>query len=147
MWVTRQRLGLAGAVLFASATFGCATSEGAGEEHVRVIPNQETKAEEGGIGPERQSDILLVLQNRNPSTAKCYNDVLAEKHDRAFKGNVAVLITIEPNGQASDVKIVNSTLNNKEVHDCLIEKIKGFEFPPGDHRGTIQNVYHFEPAY
>src|SRR6185436_19681175 len=87
----------------------------------------------GGIPPDKQAEIQLVLQQRDPSTLKCYSDVLNEKHDRAFKGSVAVIVTLEPSGKASDVKIVNSTLNNKEVHDCLIEKIKEFEFPTLDH--------------
>jgi hypothetical protein len=136
-------LGLAGAVVS-----GCGTSsQGGGEERVRVVPNDEHAAETGGISPDKQAEIQLLLQQRNPSTLKCYNDVLSEKHDRAFKGHVAVLISLEPSGKASDVSIVNSSLNNKEVHDCLIAKIKEFEFPEIEHAGSMQYVYHFEPAY
>jgi hypothetical protein len=112
-----------------------------------VIPNPVSASEEGGISPDKQSDIQLLLQQREPSTTKCYSDMLNEKHDRAFKGTVAVIISLEPSGQASDVRIVNSTLNNKEVHDCLIEKIKEFEFPQIEHKGSMQYVYRFQPAY
>lgn len=138
-------LAAAGAVSFMAA---CATgSSGGGEERVRVVRNEERAAETGGIAPDKQAEIQLLLQQRNPSTLKCYNDVLAEKHDRAFKGHVAVLISLEPSGRASDVSIVNSNLNSKEVHDCLIAKIKEFEFPQIEHAGSMQYVYHFEPAY
>jgi hypothetical protein len=147
MTVTRNVLGLAGALFFSAAVFGCATSNEGGEERVRVVRSDDKPAETGGISPDKQAEIQLLLQQRNPSTLKCYNDVLAEKHDRAFKGHVAVLIALTPSGQASDVSIVNSNLNSKEVTDCLIAKIKEFEFPQLEHGGSMQYVYHFEPAY
>ncbi len=144
---TTTLFGLTGALMLGSAVFGCATSGSGGEERVRVVRNEEKAAETGGISPDKQAEIQLLLQQRNPSTLKCYNDVLAEKHDRAFKGHVAVLIALEPSGKASDVTIVNSNLNSKDVDDCLIAKIKEFEFPELEHAGSMQYVYHFEPAY
>ena len=149
MKTTTTHFGLTGALILGSAVFGgCATSgQGGGEERVRVVRNEERAAETGGISPDKQAEIQLLLQQRNPSTLKCYNDVLADKHDRAFKGHVAVLIALEPSGKASDVSIVNSSLNSKEVDDCLIAKIKEFEFPEIEHPGSMQYVYHFEPAY
>jgi len=129
---------------------GCASTGETSDERVRVVRPQEQSSEQGGIPPDKQAEIQLLLQQRDPSTLKCYSDVLNEKHDRAFKGSVAVIVTLEPTGEtskASDVKIANSTLNNQEVHDCLIEKIKGFEFPKLDHGGSMQYVYHFQPAY
>lgn len=147
MRMTKHSLG----VLLASAVAmmgvaGCASS-GGGQQRSTVVRGPEQTAETGGISPDKQAEIQLLLQQRNPSTLKCYTDVLNEKRDRAFKGTVAVLLTLEPSGQASEVSIVNSTLNNKEVHDCLIDRIKQFEFPQLEHRGTMQYVYHFEPAY
>jgi hypothetical protein len=151
MKLTRQGLVLL-AVLGAGAPallpiLGCASTGESSEERVRIVRPQEQTAEQGGIPPDKQAEIQLLLQQRDPSTLKCYSDVLNEKHDRAFKGSVAVLLTLEPSGKASDVKIVNSTLNNEEVHSCLIEKIKEFEFPTLDHGGSMQYVYHFQPAY
>jgi hypothetical protein len=145
---TKQVWVLVSALAASGVALGCATSSGGGDGTVRVgTRGAEPEPEKGGIPPDKQAEIQLVLQQRDPSTLKCYTQVLNEKHDRAFKGNVAVLLTLEPSGQASDVTIVNSTLNNKDVHDCLIEKIKNFEFPQLEHKGSMQYVYHFEPAY
>ena len=131
-------------------TLGCADTSGSGGG-VNVVKGPEPSSQPtSGISPDKEAEIQLLLQQRNPSTLKCYSDVLNEKHDRAFKGSVAILITLEPAGdssKASDVKIVNSTLNDKEVHDCLIGKLKEFEFPKLDQGGTMQYVYHFQPAY
>lgn len=143
-----MRLGAVGAVVaIVWCVHGCASTRGAEDERVRVVHPVEPDVPVGGISPEKQAEILLVLQNRNLSTLKCYDDVLEEKHDRAFKGDVAVLVTVEPSGQASNVSIEKSTLKDGEVQRCLVEKIKEFEFPTVAHQGTVEYVYHFEPAY
>jgi hypothetical protein len=125
----------------------CASSDSTSEPRVRVVKNQEQEAPQGGIPPDKQAEIQLVLQQRDTSTLKCYQDVLNEKHTRAFKGTVFVMLTIEPSGQASDVKVVGGSLNNPEVGQCLVEKIKEFEFPSIPHTGSMQYEYRFEPAY
>ena len=133
-------------ILVTSSGLGCATNDPSAQR-VHVVHEPEQAAEVGGIPPDKEAEVQLLLQQRSPSTLKCYSDVLTEKHDRAFKGSVAVVVALEPNGQASDVKIINTTLNDKEVEDCLVSKIKEFEFPQLEHRGSVQYVYHFEPAY
>jgi len=143
-----RRMRVAGVVAaMITCVHGCASTSGAEEARVRVIHPVEPAVPVGGISPEKQAEILLVLQNRTPSTLKCYDDVLDQKHDRAFKGDVAVLVTVEPSGQASNVTVETSTLNDREVHRCLVEKIKEFDFPTVAHQGTVEYVYHFEPAY
>jgi hypothetical protein len=132
--------------LFSMLGLACAESS-SGEPRVRVIRNEEPASVTGGIPPDKQAEIQLVLQQRDTSTLKCYQDVLNEKHDRAFKGTVFVMLTVEPSGQASDVKVVGGTLNNPEVGQCLVEKIKEFEFPSIPNKGSMQYEYRFQPAY
>jgi len=137
---------LAAFALFSTLALGCAdTSEGGG--NVRVVQNPGTASvEKGGISPDKQADVQLLLQQRDPSTLRCYQDVLDEKHDRAFKGTVIVLLSLEPGGKGS-AKVIGGTLNNKEVSDCLISKLNEFEYPQVEQSGTMQYVYKFEPAY
>jgi hypothetical protein len=147
--MTRMTLGtqLAALALLSTLALGCAETTESGEPRVRVVKNADTTAEVGGISPDKEAEVQLLLQQRDPSTLRCYQDVLDEKHDRAFKGTVMVLITIAPGGKATVVKVIGGTLNNKEVSDCLVEKIKDFEFPQVTQQGTMQYVYRFEPAY
>ncbi len=108
-------------------------------------PEQESKA--GGIPPDKEAEIQLLLQQRETSARRCYQDVLNEKHDRAFQGSVKVLISIQTSGKASAVKIAGGTLNDKDVHDCLIELIKDFEFPQLAAAGDVQYEFRFRPQY
>jgi hypothetical protein len=127
---------------------GCADETVTGEPRVHIIRNSEAPPEVGGIPPDKQADIQLVLQQREPSVRKCYNDVLNDgSHDRSFKGTVIVLLTVEPSGHASKAKIIGGSLTNNEVSDCLAEKLKDFDYPQIPNQGTMQYTYKFEPAY
>ena len=147
--VTRKLFGseiAALALLSTLAVAACAETSDSNERSVRVVPNKQESVETGGISPDKQAEVQLLLQQRDPSTLRCYQDVLDEKHDRAFKGTVIVLLELTPSGTAT-AKVTGGTLNNKEVSDCLVEKLNGFEYPQVAQKGTMQYVYRFEPAY
>ncbi len=126
---------------------GCADQSSGGGQRVRVVPNADTTASTGGIPPDKEAEIQLLLQQRNPSTLKCYSDVLNEKHTREFKGNVIVVLTLETGGKASKVEVIGGSMTDKEVTSCLVEKLKEFEYPELPSKGSMQYVYKFEPAY
>jgi hypothetical protein len=138
------------ALLFSLTTSGCAeTSAGGGG--VNIVKNPEASSSPtSGIPPDKEAEVQLLLQQRNPSTLKCYSDVLNEKHDRAFKGTVIVLLSLEPSGsqsKAADVKVIGGTMTDKEVTSCVVDKLKEFDYPVIETAGTMQYVYRFEPAY
>ena len=139
------------AVLFAVTSTGCAEGSAGGGGGVNVIKNPEVSSSPtSGIPPDKEAEVQLLLQQRNPSTLKCYSDVLNEKHDRAFKGTVIVLLSLEPSGsqsKAADVKVIGGTMTDKEVTSCVVEKLKDFDYPEISAAGTMQYVYRFEPAY
>ena len=138
------------AVLFA-VTSGCAEGSAGGGGGVNVVKNPEpSSSPTSGIPPDKEAEVQLLLQQRNPSTLKCYSDVLNEKHERAFKGTVIVLLSLEPSGsqsKAADVKVIGGTMTDKEVTSCVVEKLKDFDYPEISAAGTMQYVYRFEPAY
>ena len=141
------------AMLFATgislALGACASTGGGGGESVPVVVRggEEIRVDTGGIPPDKQADIYLVLQQRDASARKCYQDVLNEKHTREFKGTVKILMSLTTGGTAKAVKVMGGTLNNKDVEDCLVSTIKQFEFPKLDRGGDIQYEYTFEPQY
>jgi hypothetical protein len=149
--LTRKSFGssLAALALMSTLALACAETSDSNERSVRVVKNNEVSAQTSGISPDKEAEVQLLLQQRDPSTLRCYQDVLDEKHDRAFKGTVIVLLTLAPSGGSStaSAKVIGGTLNNKEVSDCLIEKLQGFEYPQIAQTGTMQYVYRFEPAY
>jgi hypothetical protein len=141
-------VGLAVATLAVAA--GCASSDSSSssaEPRYNIIKGSQPTAQEGGIPPERQAEIQLLLQQRDASTRKCYQEVLNEKNDRAFAGTVRTIITLGTQGQATDVRIAGGTLNNSQVESCLVQAIKSFEFPKLESGGEVQYEFLFRPAY
>jgi hypothetical protein len=138
--------------LLSAASAGCAEETVTGEQRVHIVKNNEAAAELGGIAPDKQADIQLMLQQREPSVRKCYNDVLNDgSHDRTFKGILVVLISLAPGGtngaRVSGVKVINDSLKNDEVTSCVVDRLKDFEYPDVVNKGTMQYSYKFEPAY
>ncbi len=138
--------------LLTTMSLGCAEETATGEQRVRIVKNNDAPAEVGGIAPDKQADIQLMLQQREPSVRKCYNDVLNDgSHDRSFKGSVVVLISLasgsKEGAKVTGVKVINDTLKNDDVSSCVVDKLKEFEYPEIPNPGTMQYSYKFEPAY
>jgi hypothetical protein len=140
----RRMLATLGLVTMVSS---CASSSQPQETQYNIIRPNEKAPETGGIPPDKEQEIQLVLQQREPTARKCYQDVLNEKHDRAFQGTVKLLIGIQPSGQASTVKVVGGTLSDATVQECLVQTVKAFEFPSLAQAGEVQYEYRFRPAY
>jgi hypothetical protein len=146
----KSLLPLAALAVLSTLAFAACADTSEGDRSVRVVKNkEEAPSQTSGIAPDKEAEVQLLLQQRDPSTLRCYQDVLDEKHDRAFKGTVIVLLTLTPSGASSNAsaKVIGGTLNNKDVSDCLVEKLQGFEYPQILQTGTMQYVYRFEPAY
>jgi hypothetical protein len=144
---------LMGLALGGAMAGGCAEETVTGEQRVHIVRNSDAPAEVGGIAPDKQADIQLMLQQREPSVRKCYNDVLNDgSHDRKFKGTIVVLISLasgtkESGARVTTTKVIGGSLNNDEVSACLVEKLKEFEYPDIPNPGTMEYTYKFEPAY
>lgn len=139
------------AMLFAMglglALGACASTNEEGRSVTVVRGNEDVRIDTGGIPPDKQHDIYLVLNQRDASARKCYQDVLNEKKTREFKGTVKLLLSLTTAGTAKGVRIMGGTLKNRDVEECLIQTVKEFEFPKLDRPGDLQYEYTFEPQY
>ena len=100
----------------------------------------------GGVPPDKEAQIKLLLQQRDSSARRCYQDVLNEKHTREFKGTVKVIITIDTAGHGRP-RAAGWTLGNQDVENCLLGVLREFEYPRLDRGGDVQYEYKFEPQY
>lgn len=134
------------ALALACALFGCSSTQ-QGPQRVTIVRPNETAPQTGGVPPDKQAEIQLVLQQREPSARRCYQEVLNEKHNRAFQGTVKLVITIDTTGKATEVKVAGGSLNDQQVQTCLVATIKEFEFPQLAQAGDVQYEYLFRPQY
>ena len=98
------------------------------------------------VPPEREAEIAQLLGRRESLIRKCYQDVLNEKHDRAFRGSVRMVIALDRAGHAREVRVAGGTLADQEVTACLVETLKGFAYPALPQPGEVQYQFDFRPT-
>ena len=138
--------GVAGCASLLALATGCSTT-GSGEPRQTVIRPNESAPPSGGIAPDKEAEIQLLLQQREVSIHKCYQDALNTRNDRAFAGSVKVVIALGTDGHAREVRMAGGTLPQSEVQGCLVETIMRFEFPALTQPGEVQSEFQFKPAY
>jgi len=117
-----------------------------GPRAVIVRDDTQIVIDTGGVPPDKEAEIKLLLQSRDSSARRCYQDVLNEKHTREFKGTVKVIITVDTHGHGNP-RVAGGTLGNKDVETCLLQVLRDFEYPKLSKGGDVQYEYKFEPQY
>ncbi|MCP4804663.1 MAG: AgmX/PglI C-terminal domain-containing protein [Proteobacteria bacterium] len=78
--------------------------------------------------PERER-LLLVLDQAAPRAQTCYEAALTE--DPLLYGDALVVLQLHEDGQVEDVELTLSTLGSAQMDDCLLDVLRGLEFPSG----------------
>ena len=71
--------------------------------------------------------IQKILKQQIPSIELCYQKALEKKPN--IQGDVTLQLIIDSKGQVIKVSLVSSKLNNKNLEQCIIQKIKELTFP------------------
>lgn len=90
-----------------------------------VVVSEAPLIEEGGpkgIVGRNQDEVQAVVIKHNKAIQYCYERAL--KRNPNLKGKLVLRITITPQGTVKDVKIVSSTLNNRKVEQCVLNRIR-----------------------
>ena len=113
--------------------------------------NDATKAESSESKPEKKSgrpdeDPYIRGPVKNTIIKKymdlqvCYKTFL-EKKPKVTDGRVSIDWQIKPDGTVKSPELVSSQLDNPELQNCMIEKIKSWNFPEPP-EGTNKYVEH-----
>ncbi len=117
-----------------------------GQRYTIVRDDSQMVIDTGGVPPDKEAEIKLLLQQRDSSARRCYQDVLNEKKSRDFKGSVKVSITLDTAGHGK-ARVTGGTLGNKDVENCLVQTLGDLEYPKLERGGDVQYEYRFEPQY
>ncbi len=72
---------------------------------------------------------------------KCYDNELTKNPE--LEGKIVVEWFIDNAGKPSDAKVISTTLNNKNVEDCVVQIIMKTQFPPAPTGAVVQTRYPF----
>ncbi|MBI5939167.1 MAG: energy transducer TonB, partial [Caulobacterales bacterium] len=95
---------------------------GRGKGETRVVPGKTTVT-----GSCERSIIGKVISRHANEIRYCYEVELTKEPNLA--GKIGVTFTIDPTGAISDANIAQTTLNNNNVEQCLLTRIRRWKFP------------------
>jgi hypothetical protein len=77
---------------------------------------------------EQKEEVAKVFSSKISPIRKCYEDGI-QKIDPKPEGQVVLHLLIDSQGLANIVQIKKTTLNNKDVEDCMVSTFQGARFP------------------
>jgi len=106
----------------------------------------EPESDDSFIAPEKYDEINLEFKKKRVIVKRCYDHAVEDKKlSEKAKGSVTVGLSITANGQPTKVHVAKSTLNNKEVENCVIETVQSWALPPPGDVCEFSFTYEFEP--
>ncbi len=102
--------------------YGAINLGGRGKSHTRVVPGKTTLS-----GSCERTVISKVINRHANEIRYCYEMELNK--DPNLSGKVAVMFTIDPTGSVSDANIGQTTMNNNNVEQCILTRIRRWRFP------------------
>jgi hypothetical protein len=109
-----------------AAVVGC----GGGQAPARTEGAAAEPSGEAQLIPEEKYDEIEATFDRKQATvSRCYVEgVESGDVDRSEKGHVTVGLTINPDGSASDVRVMESSFKSSKVGDCVVRMVSGWTF-------------------
>ena len=112
---------------------GCAGSSGEQRQPTTTAAGEGggTASPEGGVSPERQDAIERVFARKATDLQDCWTKEYERNHNRKVEGDISVSLEIQPSGNAQNVRILKSTINNAGIESCVTASIGNWSFPEG----------------
>ena len=106
----------------------------------------QSKAKSARSGNVRAEEEITIVFDQNKSKLySIYNR--ARRSNPGLKGKIVLEITIEPNGKVSEVRVISSELNDKNLESSLLSRIKLFNFGEGNVKAvTVTYPIEFLPS-
>jgi Ca-activated chloride channel family protein len=93
-----------------------------------------------------KEDIQRVIKQQIPSIEICYQKALEKKPN--IQGEATFQLLIDSKGKVTKVSLVSSKLKDKNLEQCIIQKIKEVTFPgpKGTGKGTVKLSLNLKPS-
>ena len=123
-------------VVALGALFGGCANQSGSTQQTSTTPSNDSRegssVDANAMTPERQDAIERTFQRKTASLQDCWAKEYEKTHDRKFEGDLTLGFDIQPSGSATNVRILKSSMNNKEVESCVTQEISGWTFPDGN---------------
>lgn len=125
--------GIVAAVMLAGA---CANQSGSTQQSsttpAAASEPQGSAVDANALTPERQDAIERTFQRKTAGLQDCWAKEYEKTHDRKLEGDLTLGFEIQPSGTPSNVRILKSSLNNKDIESCVTQEVSSWSFPDGN---------------
>ena len=82
------------------------------------------------VPPEKMEEVNSALLRKNQIISRCLSQAVeAGNAPKGTRGKVTLELSISPQGQATKVEVIKSTIESKEVQGCVKRKVEEISFP------------------
>jgi len=116
------------ALLFMLADSGCAGSQK--EAEAPAGSGDESGEGDGKLIPEEKyEEISATFVRKTGTVSRCYVEgVEGGEGEQSKKGHITIGLTINPDGSASDVRVMESSFKSAKVGECVVRMVSGWSF-------------------
>lgn len=127
------------------ALFGCAT-ESSSTQQASTTPasseSQGSAVDPNALTPERQDAIERTFQRKSATLQDCWSKEYEKTKDRKFEDDITLGFDIAPSGAVSNVRVLKSSANNRDVESCVTQEVTGWSFPEGNAKVPYMRTVH-----
>jgi hypothetical protein len=129
-------------------TFSGARIEGLSGAEESIVQNARYSIAEKELPPQPppparvdEQGVRLSIIGKKEQIKACYERLLSR--NPSASGTVRMGWTIDQNGRAQSPKVISGTLNDRELHQCLIARLQQWQFPRPQN-GVVGFEYPFQ---
>ena len=109
---------------------GCA-EETASRPAPRTAAEEPQSSQEMTVSAERSDAIERLFARKAGELQSCWADEYERNHDRKLEGDVTVQLHISPAGKPEEVKVLQSSIKNSSIENCVVHAVASWSFPDG----------------
>ncbi|MCK6526707.1 TonB family protein [Myxococcota bacterium] len=122
--------------------FGTGDVVGAGAKEQKKVVSKASAGDADVLGaPSDAKNIRAVVQRKLPQIKACYDEQLKGNPD--LEGKVVVFWVIRGSGKVGEVRVQENTTGNKDMEECIIRRIRRWEFNPTEDEQDAEVTYPF----
>ncbi len=127
------------------ALFGCATESSSTQQASTTPASSEAQGsavDPNALTPERQDAIERTFQRKSATLQDCWTKEYEKTKDRKFEDDITLGFDIAPSGSVSNVRVLKSSANNRDVESCVTQEVSGWSFPEGNAKVPYMRTVH-----
>ncbi len=110
---------------------GCAEESASRPAPRTAVEESPSTPQEMTVSAERADAIERLFARKAAELQSCWSDEYEKNHDRKLEGDVTVQLHISPAGKAEEVKVLQSSIKNPSIENCVVQAVASWSFPDG----------------